>query len=178
MADDVVVDGVEARLVREGGFRLVVDVDHAQLGQAGERFGNDLAGEVHAGGVGLHHGSVAVDVHHQTGQEVALTVHQAKGGVILAAQAQGSAQGPRLQQRLVVEVGVDYAVAEREDAHGDGADLEVAHAHDATIGREHAHHLSFLHIGGHGGEGAGEHPRVEALQRRFLTATQSQFGIL
>ena len=72
----------EVGLVGQGGLALVEHVFNSSLADFHESFGYLLAVDVHAHAVCLHHGSLAVAVHHESRQVVAFAVYEAEGVVL------------------------------------------------------------------------------------------------
>ena len=133
VADDVVVYRVEVSLVGQGGLALVIHVAHDAVRQLGQGLGNHVAGKVHAGRMGLHDGGGAVDIDHQSWQEISLAMHEAKGVVVLALQPQGLAHAVSVLQAFGVEGLIDGRVVKCEHSHCNAADLAVAVADERSV---------------------------------------------
>ena len=123
---------------------------------------------MHAGRVGLHHRGGTVYIHHQTGQEVALAMHQAVCRSGVGGQPEGAAHGSCLLKTCAEECAVDTLVGiEGEHTHGDAAYLEMAQTYQTAIGGGNGHKVALLYtvaVLRHASEGAREHPGVEAVE--------------
>ena len=171
-AHEILVLGIEPRLIRQGRLALVVDIADAGAGKTGEGVGDLEAREMHAGAVGLHHGGVGVDVDHEPGEEITLAVHKAVGVVVGADEAEGLAHGEGRRQTLEIEIVGQRGGAELEHPDGYAADLEVADTHERAVVGNDGHEVALLRIVGYGGDGSGEHPRMAAQQRLLLPFLQ------
>ena len=171
VSDDVIIHGVEVGLVGKGSLALVIDVAHAR--QLDQCLGDDVAGKVHAGRVGLHHGRGAINVHHQAWQEVALAVHEAVGVVVLALQPQGLSHAVRVVEPLLVERLVDGRVVKGEHPHGNAPDLAVSVADEGAVVGIDGHQVALVDGIVGSGNGPREHPGMETLQGVFLAALES-----
>jgi hypothetical protein len=129
--------------------------------------------------MGLKHRRRAVDIDHKPGQEVAFAVDEAVGCIVGAHKTEGLAEAESFLKASAIEVGVDrLAFAECEHSHGYGADLKMSCAYDSAVGGFDAHEVAFFDTGilaGHLDKSAGEDPRVEAVKRLFLAATEFQY---
>jgi hypothetical protein len=84
-----------ARQVFQRAQLVIATQPHAlQTADGDQRRDDFVAAALHARGVDLHHGDLAVAVHHQSGQAVTLAVHPAveRHGVKTRAQCGGGAQ--------------------------------------------------------------------------------------
>ncbi len=179
-ADNIVVLGVEMGFVGQGGFRLIVHVADTCVRQFHQSVGDDVACEVHSGGVGLKYGRRSVDVHYQSGKKITFTVDKPECVVIGAPESECPPQGVCLGEAGGEEITVDNAVGEIEHAYGYAAYLEVPYAYYAAVGCGDTYDVAFLYAGifaGHLCQRTGKHPGMEAVERFFLTPAQAQYGI-
>ena len=84
---------------------------------------NHIAGKVHTRRVGLHHSGGAIDVHHQSGQEIALTMDKTEGIVVFSLQAQRLSHTVSVSQSLLIEGLINRCVVKGEHSHCDAANL-------------------------------------------------------
>ena len=104
-----------------------------------------MTGHVHTNAVGLHHGSLVVNVDDESGQQVALAMNQAEGigvGAVGKADVQTHVEC-RLEARVPEGV-VNLYVVERQHTHGDGALLVVAHGDEIALFCDHTHHITLF----------------------------------
>ncbi len=175
-AYDIVVLRVEARFVGQRGLAFVIDVGDSGSGKAGKGACYAVTHEVHTRGVCLYDGSVAVHVHYESGEEVALAVYETECRVVVALQAERAPQGVGFRQAAREKVVVYVCVGEIKHAHGDAAYLVVSYAYHSAVGGNYAHYGAFVYVAWHFGQGAGKHPWVQAVQRVFFAAAQPQGG--
>ena len=64
------------------GLAFIVDILDARAHHLGQLLGNLHTTQVHADAVGLHDGSLAIDINDESRQQVALTMHQTVGVVL------------------------------------------------------------------------------------------------
>ncbi len=83
--------------------------------------------------MGLHHGGVAVDVHHQAWQEVTLAMHEAEAVVVLADKPEAPAQGEGAQQPAVIEIGRKRIGREFKYPHRDASYLVMSRAEHGAL---------------------------------------------
>ncbi len=103
---------------------------------------------MHARGVGLKHRRRAIDIDHESGEEVAFAVDKAIGGIVGAHKTEGLAEAESFLKASAIEVGVDrLAFAECEHSHGYGADLKMPGAYDSAVGGFDAHEVAFFDTG-------------------------------
>ena len=133
-------------LVAQGRLALVVDVADVGPRHADEVLGQSLADVVDAGRVGLHHGGAVVDVDDEAGQAVALAMHEAEGIIIGSDEAQGAADVVGRLQPAQEEAVVELRLVEREDTHGDRANLILTQGQKLAVARHHAHPVALLGI--------------------------------
>ena len=176
-AQQEAVFGEKVGLVGQGGFRFVVDVVYFSLHHLGQGVGYGHAVQVHPGGVGLHHGGAGIDVDDQAGQVVAFAVHQTVSIVVWTSdEADAAAHIQGDFQASVPKVAVDgFVLPEGEHAHGDAPNLEVAFGDEFFFCGVDFHHFAFFGLSVHAGDGAGEHPRVKALQGFLFSGFQVDF---
>ena len=160
--DDVIVHRVEVGHIGQGGLALVIDVVHTR--QFGQCLGNGVAGKVHAGRVGLHHGRGAIDVDYQARQEIALAVYQTVGVVVVALQSQCLTHAVSVVEPLLIEGLVDGRVVKREHPHGNAAYLAMAVADEFAVVGIDRHQVALHDVVVGSRNGPREHPGMEALE--------------
>ncbi len=165
--------------VGQGGFRLIVHVADTCVRQFHQSVGDDVACEVHSGGVGLKYGRRSVDVHYQSGKKITFTVDKPECVVIGAPESECPPQGVCLGEAGGEEITVDNAVGEIEHAYGYAAYLEVPtpimRPSDAAT-RTMSPSSMPESFAGHLCQRTGKHPGMEAVERFFLTPAQAQYG--
>ena len=120
----------------------------------------------------LHHSRVAIDVDDESGQVVALTMHQTVGVVVIAHHADALAYILGDGEFLLVEMLVNLLMVEGQHPHHDAANLEVASGDILVLAGEHHHFLTLLRFLAHVVNGARENPRVETSQRLLFASFQ------
>ena len=167
------IDGDVSGDFREGGGALVIDGAEAVAEDIPQRLREGVAQEAHAVGVELHDHVAVVPIDDQPGQVVALAVHQAEGGGVGAVeQAELPTEVDGLLEFGLPEGGVRFHLSEREDLDTGGTVVIVTSGEVVSVVIIDLHAVAV----GEGvvffGDGAGEDPRMEALQRLFLASLE------
>ena len=148
-------------------------VDIGATGFLDQQGGERIAPALGAGGKKLRHQRVAITIHHQAGQAVALAMHQAQRaqGALrhqFTAQRQRSAQAAA-EKRLVYGFG-------RIKTPDAGANLrlraECGAGAQAAAGIAHLDRIARLRIAARVVYGAGKNPRVHARQQFFAAGLE------
>ena len=113
--------------------------------------------------MGLHDRRGTVDVHYQSGQEVAFAVDKPERGIVGADEFERVAELPSLAETFAVEIGIDRAILEGKDADGDAPYLGVPDAEELVLrgidGRFVAFFYAFAVDVFNMMDGTGEDPR-------------------
>ena len=166
-ADEIFVFGIETGFIGESRVAFVIDIANPGLGKTGEGFGDGAPGEVHAGGMRLHHGRVAVDVDHEAGKEVPLAMDEPETVVVVADQSQSLAQAECAPQPLEIKIVGQPVGAELEDPDRDASDLVMACAEHIAAEIGDSDEVALFRLAVDGGNRPREHPGMAA-QKRFL----------
>ena len=117
----------EFSLIGQRGLALVIDILHPVAHHLNQCLGQLMTGIMHAHAMSLHHGRLAIDIDDQSGQMVALAMHQP---VSVVAGIVGNADGlPHGECRLetgMPEGIIDGDITEREYTHRDRPHLEMS----------------------------------------------------
>ena len=109
---------------------------------------------------------------------LAFAMYQTIGVVAgIAHQAQRTAEVLGHPQTAYPVVMVDGFLAEGQHAHGDAAYLEMSAGNELLLRGIDIDHLTFFRFTFHTGNGAGENPRMETLERFFLSGFEKYFLI-
>ena len=168
----VLIDGVETRLIWQCGLRLIVYVGHLEHVELGQRHCYHITAVVHTRTMGLYHSCFAINIHNQSGQEVAFAMHQPVGIIVGAVEAKRATQCQCLGESTCEKVLIDYRVAKVEDTHRNATYLVMPHPYKAMVGTLYGYHIPLLYALGHGGNSARKHPRMKTVERLFLAASQ------
>ena len=140
------------------------------------RYGQALL--VYAYAVSLHHGSVAIDVDHESRNVVAFTMYEAVGVVVrVVDNAYRLSHPERRPKTRRPELVVDGNVAERQHPYGNRPYLIVTYCYKLTTGSDDSHHFAFFQLTLGALYGTGENPWVEAFQTFFLTLLEIYFPV-
>ena len=125
--------------------------------------------------MGLHDGGLAIDIDDESGQQVALAMHETVGVVLrIIGHADGNAHPKGRLQAGIPELVVDGHIVERQDAHGDGTGLIVAYGQKGTVAADDPDHLTVGEVAVSLLDGSREHPRMEAQETIFLSPFELQ----
>ncbi len=164
IADALPVDaGFEGQSVV--GFVVhITDINH--LIYNGLRY--FLTMKVHADGVRLHHRCVRIDVHHQSGQEIALAMDETISVVGGSDEPDSLAHLIGCLNALTPKITGQFARAKRQNPHGNRADLIVPDAQYMVVTINHLHQFALLRsvvgvvaVETNSANGPREDPRVE-----------------
>ena len=162
VANEVAIDWFDWGFEWHGAFGFVVDILHGR-DDFDEEFGNDILSVVHAYGVGLNDGCVAIDVDDKAWEIVALAMHEAVGvGVVGLGKTERDAHVVGCLEAFVPEGAVDRAVGEREYAHHDATYLVVANGKELLVGTDDAHEVAFFGFACYFGDCTRENPWVKS----------------
>jgi len=156
-------------LEREGRLALVVDVLQPLAHHLLQCLGNLHAVDVHADAVGLHDSRLAIHVDDQSGQRIALAVHESEGVVRgISGNADNQSHVQSRTQSAHPELAVDGFVLEREHPHGNAANLPMTDGDELALRGQHTHPLTFLRLSLDALHGTREHPGMEAAETFLL----------
>lgn len=162
LTDEVTILGIDVRLERQGGLRLVIDVLHTTLHHLDDGLGQLHPHHVHTDGMRLKHSGRTIDVHHETGQAITFPMHQTIGVVeSVVDQSQAFPEQESLTDTFFPERLVRVFPLEGEDAHSDGAHLVVTRGEILVAGAIDVHHIPLFRVAHDALDGAREDPRVE-----------------
>ena len=166
------IDKAILHIVHKGqrGLALVIDILQTMAHDLDQLGGNGLAAKMHADAVGLHDGSMAIDIDDESWQQVALTMNEAVGVVVgIVGNTDGSAHLIGRLQARSPEFIVDLTVGKREHTHSDGARLIMTYGDEIATRGDHTHDVALVDTLIGLLDGPGKHPGVEAQQTLFLT---------
>ena len=135
-----------------------------------ELSGNSLTTEVHTYAMGLHDGSLSVDVNNQSGQKVTLTMHQTVSIVVwTVGQSDGLAYTECRREATGPEFVVDILIAERQHTDSYGPQLEMSYSDEIAMFVDNLDHLTFFDTLINMVDGSREHPWMKSEQTLLLT---------
>ncbi len=178
----VAVHRIQSRLVGQGLRAFVVDGREPVAEDRAQGRRDVEACSVHAHRVALHDCRAVVYVDDQPGEPVAFAVYEAVAvGLGRFDQTEGTAHVERHADAVLPPCGVDgLRLVEREDTHGDGADLVVSAGDEVAGMGAHFDQGALRDFGLLLGRdvvyGTREDPGVAAQQGLFLTSAQMDLG--
>ena len=168
----------EVSLKRQRGLALIIYIMYVVAHHPDKRLCHLVAAHVHANAVSLHHGCIAINVYHQSGQIVALAMNKTVGVVVgVACYAYGKPHFvSRGKSRLPV-IAVDGNVGKRKYPHRNGTYLIVPHSNEIVLTVNHPYHIALGYAVVHSLYGSRKHPWMKAFQAFFLSLLEIYFFI-
>ena len=173
LAQQEAVTAIDGSLDGQCGLALIVDRVQALAHHQLQGNGYLLTADVHAHAVCLHDSSLAIHIYHQSGQQVALAMHQSVGiARLTVGQSDGLAHPKSLAQAFLPEGIVDRFLLKGEHPHGNASHLPVSLAEEIMLAVKHSHHIAFLGVALQIHHRAREYPGVKSLEALFLASSQ------
>ena len=167
-------------LIRKRCFTLIVNAIQLIVHHLHECLCNHFTAHMHTHGMGLHDSSLAIYIYDKPRKVIAFTMYKTVSGVrirsdlipLFTHNTYRTTYKKRCTQSVFPKLIVNSYVMERQNTHGDGANLEVSDGNELVIVRHYTDNVTFLKPFFNLINSSREDPRVETKKAIFLSPLQ------